>query len=144
MGLQRGTEISAPLPRLVPLQEEDKNLSLPRPFAICNYPNPALHLPYNLPDLWVKNGTVGIYCNSGFKKQTRYAHSIPPLLWHFPAENEESRDKERQGWVQTNITDTTDPLQHLYLLLLVFATTNTWICNTSICSLGLGSVVFAL
>lgn len=97
MGLQRGIELSAPLPRLVPLQEEDKDLSLPRPFAICSYPNPALHPPYNLTDLRVKNGAIGIYCNSEFKNQVCCVHNIPVLLQRFPSENEESRNKDRQG-----------------------------------------------
>lgn len=97
MRLQRGTEISAPLSRLVPLQEEDRNLSLPGPSAICNYPNPALHLPCNLPDLQVKNGALGMYCNSGFKKQICYMHSIPALLQHFREQGEQRQRKARLG-----------------------------------------------
>lgn len=96
MGLQRGSQIAVPLPRLVPLQEEN-HLSLSEPFDTCNYPNPALHPPSSLPDLRVKNGAVGMHCNSGFKEQMHYVHGIPALLRHFPSENEESRDKERQG-----------------------------------------------
>lgn len=42
------------------------------------------------------------------------------------------------------ITNTTVPLQHQHLLLLPFATTNAWICNTSIYSSGLASVTFTL
>lgn len=37
--------------QLCPGEREDKNLSLPGPLAIYNYPNPALHIPYNLPDM---------------------------------------------------------------------------------------------
>lgn len=90
MGLQRGSQSS------VPLQKEN-HLCLPEPFAICNYPNPALHPPCSLSDLRVKNGAVGMHCNSGFKEQMHYVHGIPALLRLFPSENEENRAKERQG-----------------------------------------------
>lgn len=84
MGLQRGTEIFAPLPRLVLLQKENKNLSFPRPFAIYNHPNPALHIPYNLPDTGLQKNiatqgsrskcvtcTVSLHCSSTCLRRER-------------------------------------------------------------------------
>lgn len=96
MGLQRGSQISVPLPRLVPLQEEN-HLCLLSPLPYITTLIQRCIPPYSLLDLRVKNGAVGMHCNSGFKEQMHYVHGIPALLRHFPSENEESRDKERQG-----------------------------------------------
>lgn len=121
---------------------QENPLSLPGPFAICNYLNPALFPPLSLRAPHRERCSRNILPLEVQEVNVLCAQ-YPSMLQLFPSEDEESRDR-KAGLRTEKHHRCPSPTATTSIYLLPFATTNTWICNVFICSLGLASVMFAL